>query len=62
MNAIEEKINSDLNELYENFEDVKINSSNEAEIVFESGKTIVKSEIEENSKTHQILEIYEDIQ
>lgn len=62
MNAIEEKINSDLNELYENFEDVKINSSNEAEIVFESGKTIVKSEIEENSKTYQILEIYEDIQ
>lgn len=61
MSEIEEKIISDLEDIHEGFSEIRMNDSNEAEIVFEDGNKVEKGEVSEDTKTYQIMRVYEDI-
>lgn len=62
MPTILSRILDDLKSLHENFKGIDVNGSGEAFIKLQNGNEIMRSEFDENSKTHQILEIYEQVQ
>ena len=62
MATILSKIVNDLKELHNDFKDIEITESGEAVVNLKSGDEITKSDIDQKSKTYQILEVYEQVQ
>lgn len=60
MPTILQKVLEDLNQIYENFEEIDIGEDGDAFIRLEDG-TILKHEDVEDRKTRQILEIYQEV-
>lgn len=60
MPTILEQITDDLNELHENFEDVEVDENNNAILKLEN-ESYERGEFDEDTKTHQILSIYEQV-
>jgi len=60
MATILEQITDDLNELHDNFEDVEVDGDSNAVLKLED-ESYKKEEFEEDTKTHQILSIYEQV-
>jgi len=60
MATILEQITDDLNELHDNFEDVEVDGDSNAVLRLED-ESYKKEEFEEDTKTHQILSIYEQV-
>ena len=60
MATILEQITDDLNELHENFKDVEVDEDNNAILRLENESYKIE-DFDEDTKTHQILSIYEQV-
>ena len=60
MPTILEQITDDLNELHENFEEVEVDENDNAILRLEN-ESYRRDDFEEDTKTHQILSIYEQV-
>ncbi len=60
MPTILEQITDDLNELHENFEDVEVDENDNAILRLEN-ENYKREDFDEDTKTHQILSIYEQV-